>query len=102
MGLVNESEETCCDGVPLDDKGSDEEIEAYAAKPVALQKRHQKTKTNKDHHVDILEHCRNKRERVKKETVPIRKEKEKKDHATVHKNPKPQLTPKPQIPRFWR
>ena len=61
MGLLNESEETSCDGVPLEDKGCNEEVEAYAAKSIALQERHQKTETDENHDMDILEHCRKKK-----------------------------------------
>lgn len=40
---------------PLEAKGSDEEVEAYSTKAVPLEKRHQEAKSNKDHHMDILE-----------------------------------------------
>lgn len=42
---------------PLEAKGCDEEVETHSAEAVALKKRHEEAKSNKDHHVDILETC---------------------------------------------
>lgn len=40
---------------PLDSESSDQEVESYAAEAVTFQEGHEETKTNKDHHMHILE-----------------------------------------------
>lgn len=43
---------------PLQAERGDQEVEAHAAVAVAFQKGHEETKSNKDHHMDVLETCR--------------------------------------------
>lgn len=43
---------------PLQSKGGDQEVEANPAVAVALHEGHEETKSNKDHHMDVLEACR--------------------------------------------
>lgn len=45
---------------PLDSESSDEEAEPHAAKAVTFQEGHEETKSNKDHHMHILEAWREK------------------------------------------
>lgn len=45
---------------PLQGEGGDQEVESHAAETVALQEGHEEAKANKDHHVHILETCREK------------------------------------------
>lgn len=40
---------------PLHTKSSDQEVESYTTEAVAFQEGHEKTKSNKDHDMDILE-----------------------------------------------
>lgn len=40
---------------PLEAEGCDEEVVTNRAEAVALKERHQEAKSNKDHHMDILE-----------------------------------------------
>lgn len=40
---------------PLEAEGCNEEVETHGSKAVPLQKGHQEAKSNKDHHMDILE-----------------------------------------------
>lgn len=40
---------------PLQAKGSDQEVKAHSTEAVTFQERHEETKANKDHDVDILE-----------------------------------------------
>ena len=42
--------------VPLEDKSCNHHVEANRRVAIALQESHQKTKTNEDHHMYILEH----------------------------------------------
>ena len=42
---------------PLSDQSGDEEVVANSPETILLHKRHQETKTNIDHDVNILEHC---------------------------------------------
>lgn len=42
---------------PLQTKGGDQEVEAHSTEAVAFQEGHEESKSNKDHHVDILETC---------------------------------------------
>lgn len=43
---------------PLQAEGGDQEVEAHAAKTVALQEGHEESKPNEDHDMDVLETCR--------------------------------------------
>ena len=54
-GLVDEREDPRGDGGPLDGKRRHQHVEGDAAETIATQKRHQETKTNEYHHMDILE-----------------------------------------------
>ena len=49
-------EEAGHEGGPLEDERRDEEVDPNRSKPVPLQEGHEEPETNKDHHVDILEH----------------------------------------------
>lgn len=40
---------------PLDPESSDQEVEPHAAEAVTLQEGHEETKSNKDHHMHVLE-----------------------------------------------
>ena len=42
---------------PLKNDSRDEEIQRHCAVTVTLQKRHQESKPDKHHHVNILKHC---------------------------------------------
>lgn len=46
---------------PLQAEGSQEQVDAHAAEAISLEERHQEPKTNKDHDMDILKHCREER-----------------------------------------
>ena len=46
---------------PLDDKWSNEEIEAQTAEAVSPHEGHQEAKANKHHHMHILENCKKKK-----------------------------------------
>ena len=54
-GLVDEREDPRGDGGPLDGKRRHQHVESDAAETIATQERHQETKTNEYHHMDILE-----------------------------------------------
>lgn len=43
---------------PLEAEGCNKEVETHSTEAVPLEKRHQETKPNKYHHVNILETCR--------------------------------------------
>lgn len=45
---------------PLESKSSDQEVESYAAEAVPFQEGHEETKSNKDHHMHVLEAWREK------------------------------------------
>ena len=42
---------------PLQNEGSDQHVETDAAETVPLEKRHQKTKADEHHHVNVLKDC---------------------------------------------
>lgn len=41
---------------PLQTKGGQQQVDAHTAETISLQKGHQETKANEDHHVYILKH----------------------------------------------
>ena len=49
---------------PLDDEGGYQHVEPHTAQTIALHVRHQETKPNEYHHVDILEHWNNTTHRI--------------------------------------
>lgn len=49
-------EEAAHEKCPFQHKGSHEHVKTDAAIAITLKERHQETKTNEDHHMDILEH----------------------------------------------
>lgn len=55
MHSMEEALHECC---PLQGKGSNQKVEPDATEAVALQKGHEKTKTDEDHHVHVLETCK--------------------------------------------
>lgn len=57
LGLVDEREYSTGDCWPLDYKRSQEKIESNAAVAIATEKRHQKSKSDKHHHMNILKNC---------------------------------------------
>ena len=54
-GVVQGVEPALHEESPLHTECSDQEVESYTAEAVAFQEGHEKTKSNKDHHMDILE-----------------------------------------------
>lgn len=47
---------------PLDPKGSEEEIESHSSKSITLEEHHEEAKAHKDHHMNILEGCAERRD----------------------------------------
>ena len=76
LGLADEGKETPRDGVPLENKGSHEKVEANAAKSVPLKERHQKSKTDENHDMNVLEHCTKEEGEEEEEGSPP-------NHATI-------------------
>ena len=54
--LTVEVEEAVDEGEDLDGEGGADHVEGDGGQAVLLQEGHQETKTNEDHHVDVLEH----------------------------------------------
>ena len=57
LRLVDELEHSGGDRGPLDRKGGQEHVECNTSVAIATKERHQKPKSNKDHHMNILEDC---------------------------------------------
>lgn len=55
IGVVQRMEPALHQQGPLEAEGCDQEVETHCAETVALQKCHQEAKSNKYHHMDILE-----------------------------------------------
>ncbi len=53
---VQSVEKSLTESGPLQNNGGDEEVESHGAVSVLFQKSHQKSKTDENHDVDILEH----------------------------------------------
>ena len=51
-----EVEEAVDEGEDLDGEGGADHVEGDRGESVLLEESHQETKTNEDHHVDVLEH----------------------------------------------
>ena len=51
-----EVEEAVDEGEDLDGEGGADHVEGDRGQSVLLEESHQETKTNEDHHVDVLEH----------------------------------------------
>lgn len=54
-GVVQGVEPALHEESPLETKGSNQKVESHTAEAVAFQEGHEKTKSNKDHDVDVLE-----------------------------------------------
>lgn len=55
--------------VPLDYESSNDHIEPNTREPIALEERHEEAEPNEDHHVDVLEHCNERKKNLGQKLV---------------------------------